>query len=1060
MRTSAKFLIGSLALGLFGSDAYATQGPSLVHTAWKAPVVALQVAGGSFQPGAHPDRVEAERWLRLARNAMSEGKLDVAEWSIRKAEEFSARIPASEPALTYTPQQAREELIALSTPMPAAAAPVAQLNVPQANNMSPEAAQQARVQQATRMLADAQSMLQQGNLVEGLAVVRQAVAMQVPETAFPAGQWTPRTLEQRVIEDMRSRGMSVPAIDPNVVAGAYLPGADLTRNVPASTTNPFNGRLGQEPNQLPDPTAPAALNAQQDLLRQKLTQEIWQERSVAERMVAQKDPRGALAHLQGLRARIEGAQIEPQAQQHLLQLVDREIASLEDFINRNISEIEMNEQNAERMADVEARQAQMIEVEQRVAELVEQFNALMDENRFMEAEVLARQAADIAPDLPVVQNMVWKAKYARNLNEQFAIRDMKSDGVIAALGNVDEASVPFDDNTPLQFDIDNWRDISRRTGMGRERQRSTEEVRIMNTLRTAKIDLRFDNVPLSEALDIISAQTQVGFYYDRAAMMEEGITTDTPVSINLAQPITMESGLNLVLENLNLTWEVRDDVVRITSPRAKSRQAEPVTYYVGDLVMPIPNFIPTYNMGLGGALANAYANLGYGPGGMSPAGMVGGNPGFFAGSPNAASLAGQAFAQNLPPGAMSGGQPGGPSLFGGGPAGMGGGIQADFDPLMDLIERTIAPDSWEELGGAGRMQEFESNLSLVIYQSQEVHEQIQDLLDQLRRLQDLQITIEVRFITLQDDFFERIGVDFDFQVRDNNPIDPATGNPVLNSESNGVFGLGAPTGRNFQFNPDGDVAFDQNSFGSAVPQFGGFDANTAANFGFAILSDIEVYMMLQAAKGDTRTNILQAPKVTLFNGQTALVNDTSQRPFVTGIIPVVGDFAAAQMPVVVVLNEGTQLSVNAVATDDRRFVRLTLVPFFSQIGDVEEFTFEGSETTTTGTPVVDPTDPDRTLPDGATTERRGSTVQLPTFASTSINTTVSVPDGGTVLLGGIKRLQEGRNERGVPMLSNLPFVNRLFKNVGIGRTSQSLMMMVTPRIIIQEEEAQAQVGLP
>ncbi len=65
---------------------------------------------------------------------------------------------------------------------------------------------------------------------------------------------------------------------------------------------------------------------------------------------------------------------------------------------------------------------------------------------------------------------------------------------------------------------------------------------------------------------------------------------------------------------------------------------------------------------------------------------------------------------------------------------------------------------------------------------------------------------------------------------------------------------------------------------------------------------------------------------------------------------------------------------------------------------------------------------------------------------------MSVPDGGTVLLGGVKRLSEGRNEFGVPILSKLPYINRLFKNVGIGRETQSLMMMVTPRIIIAEEE--------
>ena len=34
-------------------------------------------------------------------------------------------------------------------------------------------------------------------------------------------------------------------------------------------------------------------------------------------------------------------------------------------------------------------------------------------------------------------------------------------------------------------------------------------------------------------------------------------------------------------------------------------------------------------------------------------------------------------------------------------------------------------------------------------------------------MQDLQVTIEVRFITLSDSFFERIGVDFDFNIKQN-----------------------------------------------------------------------------------------------------------------------------------------------------------------------------------------------------------------------------------------------------------------------------------------------------
>jgi general secretion pathway protein D len=325
------------------------------------------------------------------------------------------------------------------------------------------------------------------------------------------------------------------------------------------------------------------------------------------------------------------------------------------------------------------------------------------------------------------------------------------------------------------------------------------------------------------------------------------------------------------------------------------------------------------------------------------------------------------------------------------------------------------------------------------------------------------VTIEVRFITLSDRFFERIGVDFDFDIDDNTglnnridllPTGPGTDLVPYDDDPHSVaigFTGTGPTA-------DLDLSFSQGSFASTTPQFGNFDSNSVANFGFAILSDIEVFFLLAAGQGDDRTNVLQAPKVTLFNGQQAFVSDTSQRPFVTSVVPVVGDFAAAQQPVITVLNEGTSLSVQAVVSADRRFVRLTLVPFFSQIGDVDTFTFNGRVTTDSGTVVQDPSNPDQNVGNDQTRTVEGTTVQLPTFAFTTVTTTVSVPDGGTVLLGGIKRLREGRNERGVPLVSKIPWVSRLFRNVGIGRDAQSLMMMVTPRIIIQEEE-EAKLGI-
>jgi general secretion pathway protein D len=92
------------------------------------------------------------------------------------------------------------------------------------------------------------------------------------------------------------------------------------------------------------------------------------------------------------------------------------------------------------------------------------------------------------------------------------------------------------------------------------------------------------------------------------------------------------------------------------------------------------------------------------------------------------------------------------------------------------------------------------------------------------------------------------------------------------------------------------------------------------------LSDLELFFFLQAVQGNARTNVLNAPKVTMFDGQQASINDTASRPFVVSFDPVVGDFAVAQRPVIVVLNEGTQMNVQSVVSQDKRFVRMTLVP--------------------------------------------------------------------------------------------------------------------------------------
>jgi type II secretory pathway component GspD/PulD (secretin) len=147
------------------------------------------------------------------------------------------------------------------------------------------------------------------------------------------------------------------------------------------------------------------------------------------------------------------------------------------------------------------------------------------------------------------------------------------------------------------------------------------------------------------------------------------------------------------------------------------------------------------------------------------------------------------------------------------------------------------------------------------------------------------------------------------------------------------------------------------------------------------------------------------------------------------------------------------LTVSAVVSADRRFVRVNLFPQIANLASATVPLFPVSVVVPQFFDGPGNNSSTNTQPNVFTTF-----YQQPTFTSININTTVNVPDGGTVLLGGLKTLSEARNEYGPPLLSKIPYLNRLFRNIGYGRESQSLMIMVTPRIIINEEEEQILLG--
>ena len=93
------------------------------------------------------------------------------------------------------------------------------------------------------------------------------------------------------------------------------------------------------------------------------------------------------------------------------------------------------------------------------------------------------------------------------------------------------------------------------------------------------------------------------------------------------------------------------------------------------------------------------------------------------------------------------------------------------------------------------------------------------------------------------------------------------------------------------------------------------------------------------------------------------------------------------------------------------------------------------------------------------TNAAAGTIQQPIVQRTQINTTVSVPDGGTLLLGGQTLAGEIEREAGVPVLSKIPFLKRLFTNRSMAKDEQVLLILVKPTIVIQREQEQRQFPL-
>lgn len=79
----------------------------------------------------------------------------------------------------------------------------------------------------------------------------------------------------------------------------------------------------------------------------------------------------------------------------------------------------------------------------------------------------------------------------------------------------------------------------------------------------------------------------------------------------------------------------------------------------------------------------------------------------------------------------------------------------------------------------------------------------------------------------------------------------------------------------------------------------------------------------------------------------------------------------------------------------------------------------------------------------------------PTIRKRSVETKLSLRDGATVMLGGLISETNTQSDSGIPLLKDIPGLGSLFKSATKSRTRTELIMLITPYVLNDVEDAQA-----
>jgi tetratricopeptide (TPR) repeat protein len=372
------------------------------------------------------------------------------------------------------------------------------------------------------------------------------------------------------------------------------------------------------------------------------------------------------------------------------------------------------------------------------------------------------------------------------------------------------------------------------------------------------------------------------------------------------------------------------------------------------------------------------------------------------------------------------------------------------EALQDLIKETIGgPGAWEDPAT------LEAKKGILIAKNTpEILDQVQKLLDELRANTGLLVNLEVRFLTAEDNFLRDVGVDVrGLGLTNTTPGLPGLGTSVIQNDvffgspsapsgSSSAFGLNPEpssvgtfrdAGLFYNDGQDGQYsARMENLFDVLLGNPEVLTGSGGLSFQHTFLDDTQMEVILRAVEKSERIQNITSPRITVYNTQRANVQVLNQVSYVQDFEVEIAQASNIANPVIQTIQDGIVLDVRPVVAQNRKFVTLELRPTVAVLTrPIATFT--------------------TSLASGPVTANAPVTIQLPELRVSRVRTTVTMPDRGTLLLGGLKFYEQETLVSTTPVLGEIPILSFLFSRKGHYVNRRNLLILITAEIVPLEE---------